>query len=219
MATKTDAGFVTKTSAQAGKTGKTAKAGKAPQIATQAAQTAAKTARGTRSAAKLKAERQARIRALVTGGNMATQEDLARALQEEGFQLTQATVSRDIRELMLVKVPDAEGGYRYAFPQARAELVTPSRMERTLQDSVVRLDCAANLVVVHTLPGTAAAVAYVVDYMKWPQVLGTIAGDDTIFVACADGAGAQQFVARLSARLRALDGDPPAREATGVRDA
>jgi len=154
-----------------------------------------------KNSVRLKAARQSRIRSLISEGNIATQDDLARALKEEGFKITQATVSRDIRELMLVKVPDAEGGYRYAFPQSKSEIVTPSRMERTLRDSVVKLDYAENLVVVHTLPGTAAAVAYIVDYMKWPHVLGTIAGDDTIFVAFADGDGAKCFVKRMTARL------------------
>ena len=126
-----------------------------------------------------------------------TQEELAAALRNEGIEVTQATVSRDIKELMLVKVPDANGNYHYAYPKEHNMLLTPSRLERTFQDSIIGVRASQCLVVIRTLPGTAQAVAYAVDYMKWPEILGTIAGDDTVFVALADQEGVQTLMNRF----------------------
>ena len=84
---------------------------------------------------------------------------------------------------MLIKIPDASGGYRYAFPKEHGMILSQGRLERTFQDSILSIGISENLVVIRTLPGTAQAVAYGIDYMKWPEVLGTVAGDDTIFVA------------------------------------
>ena len=110
-------------------------------------------------------------------------------MRSEGIDVTQATVSRDIKELMLVKVPDANGHYHYAYPKEHNMLLTPGRLERTFQDSIVSVKSTDNMVVVRTLPGTAQAVAYAIDYMKWPEILGTIAGDDTVFIAVANKEG------------------------------
>ena len=118
-------------------------------------------------------------------------------MRNEGIEVTQATVSRDIKELMLVKVPDANGNYHYAYPKEHNMLLTPSRLERTFQDSIISIRVSQCLVVIRTLPGTAQAVAYAVDYMKWPEVLGTIAGDDTVFVALENQEGVNAFLARF----------------------
>lgn len=131
----------------------------------------------------MKMTRHAKIKEIIDKNKIETQEDLAAALRSEGIEVTQATVSRDIKELMLVKVPDANGHYHYAYPKEHNMLLTPGRLERTFQDSIVSIKATDCLVVVRTLPGTAQAVAYAIDYMKWPEILGTIAGDDTVFVA------------------------------------
>lgn len=131
----------------------------------------------------MKMTRHAKIKEIIDKNKIETQEDLAAALRNEGIEVTQATVSRDIKELMLVKVPDANGHYHYAYPKEHNMLLTPGRLERTFQDSIVSIKVTDCLVVVRTLPGTAQAVAYAIDYMKWPEILGTIAGDDTVFVA------------------------------------
>lgn len=131
----------------------------------------------------MKMTRHAKIKEIIDKSKIETQEDLAAALRSEGIEVTQATVSRDIKELMLVKVPDANGHYHYAYPKEHNMLLTPGRLERTFQDSIVSIKATDNMVVVRTLPGTAQAVAYAIDYMKWPEILGTIAGDDTVFVA------------------------------------
>lgn len=137
----------------------------------------------------MKMTRHAKIKEIIDKNKIETQEDLAAALRSEGIEVTQATVSRDIKELMLVKVPDANGHYHYAYPKEHNMLLTPGRLERTFQDSIVSVKSTDNMVVVRTLPGTAQAVAYAIDYMKWPEILGTIAGDDTVFIAVSNKEG------------------------------
>ena len=145
----------------------------------------------------MKMNRHAKIKEIIDKNKVETQEELAAALRNEGIEVTQATVSRDIKELMLVKVPDANGNYHYAYPKEHNMLLTPSRLERTFQDSIISIRVSQCLVVIRTLPGTAQAVAYAVDYMKWPEVLGTIAGDDTVFVALENQEDVAVFMARF----------------------
>lgn len=147
----------------------------------------------------MKLSRQEMIKQIIEKRSVETQADLALALEEAGFEVTQATVSRDIKELMLIKVPDAAGNYRYAFPKEHEKLLTPGRMERTLQDCVLSVVQAENIVVVKTLPGTAQAVAYAVDYCKWPEVLGTVGGDDTIFICIDKKENADRLLRRFAA--------------------
>lgn len=145
----------------------------------------------------MKMTRHAKIKEIIDKNKVETQEDLATALRAEGIEVTQATVSRDIKELMLVKVPDANGQYHYAYPKEHNMLLTPGRLERTFQDSIIGIRVSQCMVVIRTLPGTAQAVAYAVDYMKWEEVLGTIAGDDTVFVALEDAEGVKAFLKRF----------------------
>lgn len=145
----------------------------------------------------MKMTRHAKIKEIIDKNKVETQEDLAAALRAEGIEVTQATVSRDIKELMLVKVPDANGQYHYAYPKEHNMLLTPGRLERTFQESIIGIRVSQCMVVIRTLPGTAQAVAYAVDYMKWEEVLGTIAGDDTVFVAMEDKEGVKTFLNRF----------------------
>lgn len=142
----------------------------------------------------MKKERHQLIRQIIEMQNIETQEDLAKALLERGYNVTQATVSRDIKEMMLIKVPNVRGGYSYAFPKERNHSLTPEKLERTLRESVINVWCGGNLVVLHTLPGTASGVAFVIDSMKCPSVLGTVAGDDTIFTALDSPDSAPEFI-------------------------
>lgn len=96
--------------------------------------------------------------------------------------MTQATVSRDIKELMLIKVPTSDGHYRYALSQEQNMLMSKNRMARLFQDSIVRVDSCLNQIVIHTIPGSASMVASAIDLAKWESVIGTIAGDDTILI-------------------------------------
>lgn len=145
----------------------------------------------------MKMTRHAKIKEIIDKNKVETQEDLAAALRAEGIEVTQATVSRDIKELMLVKVPDANGQYHYAYPKEHNMPLTPGRLERTFQDSIIGIRVSQCMVVIRTLPGTAQAVAYAVDYMKWEEVLGTIAGDDTVFVAMENAEGVKAFLKRF----------------------
>ena len=145
----------------------------------------------------MKMTRHAKIKEIIDKNKVETQEDLAAALRAEGIEVTQATVSRGIKELMLVKVPDANGQYHYAYPKEHNMLLTPGRLERTFQDSIIGIRVSQCMVVIRTLPGTAQAVAYAVDYMKWEEVLGTIAGDDTVFVAMENAEGVKAFLKRF----------------------
>lgn len=130
----------------------------------------------------MKALRHATIKKIIEDNIIETQEDLAEALGKEDIKVTQATVSRDIKELMLVKVPAGEGRYRYAFPVESNLAFLQPRMERIFQDSVMGMDFSGNIIVIKTLPGTAQAVAAAIDNTKWPDIIGTVAGDDNILV-------------------------------------
>ena len=129
----------------------------------------------------MKAKRQALIREIVENQSIQTQEELADALAAHGMVVTQATVSRDIKEMHLLKVLSEEGGYRYATMD-KSEQGMNERLIRMLADSVVDMNSANNLIVIHTLPGSAHVAGEAVDSLRWPEVLGTIAGDHTILV-------------------------------------
>ena len=159
-----------------------------------------------------KQERHQLIRNLVETRNIETQEDLANALRESGIRVTQATVSRDIKELMLVKVSDMRGGYRYAFPKERNYLMSSEQLERLVRNSVISVRAGGNLVVLHTLPGTAQGVAYAIDSMKWVGVMGTVAGDDTIFVAVENNATAADLTNYFNFKNQAAEENPPIRK-------
>ena len=130
----------------------------------------------------MKRFRYTKIKEIVQSRPIETQEELAKALQEESIEVTQATVSRDIKELMLIKVPTSDGHYRYALSQEQNMLMSKNRMARLFQDSIVRVDSALNQIVIHTMPGSANMVAAAIDLAKWENVIGTIAGDDTILI-------------------------------------
>lgn len=130
----------------------------------------------------MKRFRYTKIKEIVQSRPIETQEELAKALQEEGIEVTQATVSRDIKELMLVKVPTSDGHYRYALSQEQSMLMSKNRVAHLFQDSIVRVDSCLNQIVVRTMPGSASMVASAIDLAKWENVIGTIAGDDTILI-------------------------------------
>lgn len=121
---------------------------------------------------------------IIAGEDIDTQEMLLDRLQARGFRATQATVSRDIRELKLVKTMTSKGNYHYA-PGAKSATM-PLKFSSALTDSVIRIDVGGNILVVHTYPGMANAVAACLDSMKHEGVLGCVAGDDTILVVAPD---------------------------------
>lgn len=143
-----------------------------------------------------KSTRQARIAALIQEKPMATQEELTEALGKEGINVTQATVCRDVREMNLRKVMVERGKYRYALPEEKKD-ADHAKMEKTFFSSLLNVEIGGALVVLKTLPGTANALAYVIDSLEWPEVLGTVAGDDTIFVALAGEEEKEFFLKRV----------------------
>ena len=146
----------------------------------------------------MKQKRQDKMIELIERRNIETQEELANALMEEGIEVTQATVSRDIKELMLIKIPTGDGHYRYALSPEENVLLSRSRINRLFQDSITRVDFALNQVVLHTLPGSAQAVAFAIDHAKWSEIIGTLAGDDTILLIARSEADVQDVLKRIS---------------------
>jgi transcriptional regulator of arginine metabolism len=133
-----------------------------------------------------KFDRQGAILRLVQERALSTQEDLAEALREVGYEAVQGTVSRDIAQLGLVKVRDPSGRLVYALPGA-ADLDRLSELTAAVRRWAVSLDSSGNLLVIHTPPGYANALARAIDQARLPDVLGTIAGDDTIAVIAREG--------------------------------
>jgi transcriptional regulator of arginine metabolism len=148
-----------------------------------------------------KTKRHAKVLEIIRGKSIETQEDLAASLQKEGFEVTQATVSRDIKELGITKTPTGSGRYRYVVPKERAFEDSRRRMGRLLRDSVVSIDYSENLLVIRTLTGNAHAVAAVIDNTGIPEIVGTIAGDDTILIVVKPKSAVISVMERLN-RLR-----------------
>ena len=149
----------------------------------------------------MKSERHAMILNLIETTNVETQEELADMLKQRGICVTQATVSRDIKELRLIKVLAENGGYKYATVD-KAEAGMKERFVRIFGDSVVGINTSANLVIVKTLSGSANAAAEAVDSMHWNDIVGTMAGDNTIFIAARDEKAVPDIVKRLSALIK-----------------
>ena len=129
----------------------------------------------------LKAKRHAKILEMIARQPIDTQEDLLRNLKKEGFNVTQATVSRDIKELHLVKVMNPDGSYSYSnITNSHIENIS-DRFHSIFVQSVVKVDCAENIVVIKCYTSMAQAACATLDSMHWDALVGTIAGDDTIF--------------------------------------
>ena len=129
----------------------------------------------------MKSQRHARILELVSKHEIETQEEMMSRLQSEGFKVTQATVSRDLRELKLTKTLTARGTYRYSVNQGRQHAGNV-KLNNAMVDSIVQVDYSLNTVVIKTYPGLAQAVASAVDALNMHSILGSVAGDDTIIV-------------------------------------
>jgi len=129
----------------------------------------------------MKYTRHSKILELVETHEIETQEELALLLKEKGYNVTQATVSRDIKELRLIKVLTKEGKYKYATIKNQDSIVS-ERSLKILKNSVVGIDYAGNMVVIKTLVGSANAAAVAIDAVNFENIVGTIAGDDTIFL-------------------------------------
>lgn len=149
----------------------------------------------------MKERRHAKILELIHKYSIDTQEELLRRLREEGFDVTQATVSRDIKELRLVKSLSPDGKYRYTAVRENIKDFF-SKFYFLFADSVVSVDFVRNTVVIRCQTGMANAVCASMDLIEWENIVGTLAGDDTIFVLMRDDASAEHLAAELKKMLR-----------------
>ena len=150
----------------------------------------------------MKAQRQAKIVEIISNANVETQEQLLERLQAKGIKSTQATISRDIKELRIVKELTSLGTYRYCVPEKDAPPALSDRLNNIFRECVISVDYAENLVVIHTLPGMANAAASALDAMRSGAVLGTLAGDDTVVIVMREGHAAAAFSGEIKAVIR-----------------
>lgn len=141
----------------------------------------------------MKAKRQGEILSIISSCSVETQEQLLEQLRCRGIEATQATISRDIKELHLVKEPTGRGNYRYVISSQKGGTDITGRLKTIFREGVVSYDYAQNLVVVKTMPGLGSAAAAAVDGMDIPDLLGSLAGDDTVLLILRTTQSAQDF--------------------------
>ncbi len=144
----------------------------------------------------MKIARHAEIIKLINQYEIETQEELAARLNENGFSVTQATVSRDIRQLNLTKMPSENGKFRYVLMQKQDQNIS-EKYARVLKDAVISMDVASNILVVKTVSGMAMAAAAALDELNWKEIVGCIAGDNTIMCAVRSSQEAVQILEKL----------------------
>ena len=145
----------------------------------------------------MKSQRQAKILEIIANKNIETQEQLLAALQAEGFRGTQATISRDIKELRIVKELTSLGTYRYTVSSSEIGNSFSARLNTIFRECVISFDYAQNIIVVRTLPGLASAAGSAIDSMNLSIIVGTLAGDDTVMVVMRDNNAAAAFCGEI----------------------
>ena len=149
----------------------------------------------------MKSQSQAKILEIISNKNVETQEQLLAALQDAGFHGTQATISRDIKELRIVKELTSLGTYRYTTSSNELSGTFSTRMNTIFRECVVNFDYAQNIIIIRTLPGLASAAASAIDAMNMSAVVGTLAGDDTVMVVMRDMNAAASFCGEIKSLL------------------
>ncbi len=149
----------------------------------------------------MKSQRQAKILEIISNQNVETQEQLLEALQKEGFRGTQATISRDIKELRIVKELTSLGTYRYTVSTNEVSGAFSARLNTIFKECVVGLDFAQNIIIVRTLPGLASAAGSAIDSMNLSAVVGSLAGDDTVMIVMRDNNAATAFCTEIKSLL------------------
>lgn len=149
----------------------------------------------------MKSQRQAKILEIISNQNIETQEQLLEALQTAGFRGTQATISRDIKELRIVKELTSLGSYRYTTSSNELSGTFSARLNTIFRECVVSFDYAQNIIVIRTLPGLASAAASAVDAMNMSAVVGSLAGDDTVMIVMRDVSAAATFCSEIKSLL------------------
>ncbi len=149
----------------------------------------------------MKNKRQLKIMELISAEDIYTQEELAERLKQMGEDVTQATVSRDIKEMKLVKVADGMGRSRYAAVGDQSGGLA-SRLIRIFADTVLSIEYSANIIMIRTLSGSANAAGEAVDALKWPEILGTIAGDNTVMAIVRQEYSSEMVAENLRALIK-----------------
>ena len=150
----------------------------------------------------MKTKRQEKIVEIVSQNEIGTQEELIDALRAAGCNVTQATVSRDIRDLKLVKIPTGHGEYKYLLPKQNESSSSVRFFNNALAESIVSVDYACNNVVIKTYPGLANAVATGIDALQVNDILGCVAGDDTIIMVLRNETSARDISERIRHLIR-----------------
>lgn len=149
----------------------------------------------------MKTQRQSKIMEIISTRDIETQDQLLQALQEEGYSSTQATISRDIKELRIVKELTSFGTYRYTTSAKEASGTFSTRLNTIFRECVTGFDYAQNIVILKTMPGLASAAGSAVDGMNMSVVVGTLAGDDTVLVVMRDSNAAAAFCGEIRSLL------------------
>ena len=149
----------------------------------------------------MKSQRQAKILEIIANRNVETQEQLLAALQAEGFRGTQATISRDIKELRIVKELTSLGTYRYTVTNSDIGNSFSARLNTIFRECVISFDYAQNIIVLRTLPGLASAAGSAIDAMNLSTIVGTLAGDDTVMIVMRDTNAAATFCGEIKSLL------------------
>ena len=150
----------------------------------------------------MKSKRQAKIMEIISTSNIETQEQLLQELQNAGFSSTQATISRDIKELRIVKELTSLGTYHYTSASREVSNTISDRLNTIFRECVTSFDYAQNIIVIHTLPGLANAAASALDAMSRSVLLGTLAGDDTVVAIIRDNNSAAAFCGEIRSLMK-----------------
>jgi transcriptional regulator of arginine metabolism len=142
-----------------------------------------------------KRERQATIRGIIDTRPIENQEELRKQLRQRGWDVTQSTLSRDLREMRVSRIPYQGGSSRYSITTDDADARPP--LQALLPPLYTAIDGVGELIVLHTLPGGAQPIGVALDAEEWPEVMGTIAGDDTVLIVCRSGAAMEKVIRRL----------------------
>jgi transcriptional regulator of arginine metabolism len=152
---------------------------------------------------KNKNERLMEIRRLISSRNISSQEELMKLLEKKGFELTQATLSRDLKYLKVAKMPDDNSGYVYILPD-KEQTVEEVELPGSGLSGMISIDFAQGMAIIRTLPGHAGSIAYTIDNLDAYEIAGTIAGDDTILLIPRDGVTRSDVINLLKLRMPGL---------------
>ena len=149
----------------------------------------------------IKSDRQQKITELITEYNISTQTELTSKLIEQGFDVTQATISRDLQEMRVIKTLLPDGTYKYT-PSGGGEIKINDKLQTVFEQCLISVDYAINIVVLKTMSGAAQAVGYALDSFTWEEIVGSIAGDDTIMIVVRNEKSAKQLVSKLAKYIK-----------------